>query len=84
MASDSLGPVSQWVVRCRIRMLKTEPRASGTTIPPASNFLMILIKGMIKITIGKNRKTNTSLKVEIYLPFIMKESINVILLLFKI
>lgn len=69
-ASDSLELALQSVVRCKTCMLNTDPRSSGATIPPASNFMMILIKGTIETTIGKTRKMNTSLKVETYLLFV--------------
>lgn len=68
--SDSLERTLQSVVRHRTCMLNTEPRSSGATIPSASNFMMILIKGTIETTIGKTRRTNTSLKVETYLLFV--------------
>lgn len=60
----------QSAVRHRTCMLNTEPRSSGATIPSASNFMMKLIKGTIETTIGKTRRTNTSLKVETYLLFV--------------
>lgn len=71
-ASDSLELALQSVVRHKTCMPNTEPRSSGATNPPASNFMIILIKGMTETTIRKTRKTNTSLKVETYLLSVVK------------
>lgn len=71
-ASDSLELALQSVVRHKACMLNTDPKPSGATIPSASNFMMILIKGTIETTIGKTRKTNPSLKVETHLLPVVK------------
>lgn len=71
-ASDSLELALQSVVRRKTCTVNTDPRSSGTTIPPASNIMIILIKGTIETTIGKTRETNTSSKVETYLLSVVK------------
>jgi hypothetical protein len=52
----------------------------GRAIPPAPDFMMLLIKHMIETTIEENGKINTSVQVEKYLHFVIRESTNITLL----